>query len=139
MRIAAKSTLIALVVFLALLAGFAVWTQYQLRSVAETLMGGTARLLGSEIAAAISESAVTQLLQADAAAHRQLEQTVEDLATHSDVVASISVVDGGGRVVASNDLESGRQLPAADVVFEGNRGTQFLTADAPLSGGAYYL
>ena len=139
MRLAAKSTLVALVIFLALLTGFAVWTQFQLQSLAKTLMESTARLLGSEIASTISESAAEQLLRADSAAHQQLEHTVADLAAHSDVIASISVVDAQGHVVASNDLETGRQLPPPDVVFQGDKKTQFLTSDDALTGGEYHL
>lgn len=139
MRLAAKSTLVALILFLALLTSFAVWTQYQLQSLAKTVMESTARLLGSEIAATISETAADQLLRDDSAAHQQLEHTVEELAAHSDVVASISVVDAQGQVVASNDLETGRQLPPPDVVFQGERKTQFLTSDNAFTGGEYHL
>ncbi|MBP1687595.1 MAG: Flagellar sensor histidine kinase FleS [Deltaproteobacteria bacterium] len=139
MRLATKSTLVALVLFLALLTCFALWTQYELQWLAKTLMQSTARLLGNEIAASISESAAEQLLQADSAAHQKLEHTVEDLAAHSDVVASISIVDAQGQVVASNDLETGRPLPPPDVVFQGEGKTQFLTSDSGSRGGKYHL
>lgn len=139
MRLAAKNTLIALVLFLALLTCFAAWTQYQLQSLGKTLMENTARLLGSEIASTISKSAAEQLLRDDLAAHQQLARTIADLAAHSNIVASISVVDAQGKVVASNDLETGRQLPPPDLVFEGQQETQFLTSDRAFTGGVYHL
>ncbi len=139
MRLATKSTLAALIVFLILLGAFSWWTTYQLQSFAATLMEGSARLLGSEIAAAISESAVEELLQGDSTARRRLERTVEDLATHSDVVASVSIVGANGRVVASNELESGRQLPLPDVIFHDDKSIRFVTYESGLNGGKYHL
>ena len=139
MRLATKSTLAALIAFLILLGGFSWWTTYQLQSFAATLMEGTARLLGSEIAAVISESAVEELLRADATARVQLERTVADLATHSDVVASVSVVDADGQVVASNELEGGRQLPLPDVIFHDDKSIRFMTYESALNGGKYHL
>ena len=139
MRLATKSTLFALILFLGLLAGFALWTEYQLRSVARGLMENTARLLGSEIAAVISESAMAQLAQADSSARQRLDQILMDFTAHSDVVAAISVVDERGQVVASNDLDSGRQLAPPEVLFHDDKRAQFLSSDAGLGGGKYHL
>ena len=58
MRLAVKSTVTLIAVYLLTLIGLVVWTEYELRSVATSLMEDTARLVGSEIAAAMSEAAL---------------------------------------------------------------------------------
>src|SRR5512143_2803973 len=139
MRLAVKSTVTLIALYLLALVGLVVWMEYEVRSVAGSLMGATARLVGNEIAAAMSESALDQLLQADPAARQRFEQIVADLRRRSDVVASMTVVDESGRVVVSDELENGRQLALPAVIFEGTTKPQFLTARSPLEGGHYHL
>jgi len=139
MRLALKSTLILLSVYFVLLGGLALWLEYQLRSMAETLMEGTARIVGGEIAAAMSGSALEQLLQADPSARQRLEQILADLTKHSDVVASIVVVNEAGKVIASDDVEVGRQLAIPEVVFQNDKRVQFLGSKEPFHGGKYHL
>lgn len=139
MRLVTKGTLAALVAFLILLGTFAVWSEYQLRSLATTLMGGTARLLGTEIAAVVSGAAAEDLLRDDPAARERLDQLVADMSTNSQVVASVTVVDQNGMVVASKDMEPGRQLARPEVIFGDKKRSQFLTSEAPLDGGRYHL
>jgi signal transduction histidine kinase len=139
MRLVTKSTLSALVAFLVLLGIFAFWSEYQLRSLTSALMQGTARLLGSEIAAVISQTAAEDLLRADPDAQARLEALVADLSSNSEVVASVTVVDAYGFVVASKDMETGRQLARPDVIFGNTKRSQFLTLDAPFEGGTYHL
>jgi signal transduction histidine kinase len=139
MRFATKSTLTLLVVYLGLLGGLALWLDYQLRTMADTLMEGTARLVGREIATAMSESALDQLLHADPSARARLEQIVANLTARSDVVASIAVVDDTGTVVVSDDIDAGRQLAIPQVIFRGNKGVRFLSSRVPLQGGRYHL
>ena len=139
MRLALKSTLILLSVYFVLLGGLALWLEFQLRAMAETLMEGTARIVGGEIAAAMSGSALDQVLQADPNARQRLQQILADLTKHSDVVASIVVVDEHGKVVASDDVEIGRQLAIPEVVFQSEKRVQFLSSKAPFQGGKYHL
>ena len=139
MRLATKSLAVALVVYAALLGCFAFWMDYQRRSLAQGLMEGTARLLGTEVAALISQSAAEELLQADSTARQRLEQLVLDLSSRSEVVASLTVVDASGKVVASKDVEPGRQLVSPEVVFQSDRRPQFLSSDVPLGGSKYHL
>ena len=139
MRLVTKSTLSALVAFLILLGLFALWSEYQLRSLTSALMQGTARLLGSEIAAVISQTAAEDLLHADPEAGARLEALVADLSANSEVVAAVTVVDANGLVVASKDVETGRQLTRPDVIFGDKKRSRFLTSPAPLEGGTYHL
>lgn len=140
MRLATRSTLVALSAFVPLLVGFAFWTEYQLRSLSTALMEGTARLLGTEIASVVSETVADQLLQADPDAQGRLNQIVADLSTNSEVVAALTVVDATGKVVASKDLEAGRQLAPAEVIFTDKRRSHFLPGETPLDdGGRYHL
>ena len=139
MRLATKSMVIAVLVYAVLLATFVLWMDYQRRSLARGLMEGTARLLGTEIGALISESAAAELLEADSTARQRLEQLVLDLTSHSEVVASITVVDASGQVVASKDVEPGRQLVSPEVVFQNDRRPQFVSSEVPLGGSKYHL
>jgi signal transduction histidine kinase len=139
MRLVTKSTLAALVAFLILLGAFAVWSEYQLRSLATALMEGTAHLLGSEIAAVVSDVAAEDLLLDDPAARERLERMVGDLTANSQVVASVTVVGADGLVIASKDIEVGRQLARPEVIFGDTSRSQFLTAESPLEGGTYHL
>lgn len=103
-------------------------------------MESTARLVGSEVAAILSESAIDQLfLRSDWEAGQRLEQMVADLAAHSEVVASISVVDVDGLVVVSKDIPVGQQLALPAVIFHSDRRPQFVSTEAGRDGGVYHL
>src|SRR5512140_2998032 len=101
MQFAVKSTVTLVVLYLLSLGALAVWMDYGLRSVSGSLMEETARLVGSEIATAMSEAAREQLLLGDPATRQRLVQMVTDLTKRSDVVASITVVDDSGQAVVS--------------------------------------
>ena len=139
MRLAVKSTVTLTALYLLILGGLGLWMEYELRSVVGSVMEDTARLVGNEIAAALSESALAQLLQGDPATRQLLEQIVGDVTTRSHVVASIAVVDDSGRVVVSDDLEMGHQLVMPAVIFQGTTQPQFLSAQSPFQGGKYHL
>jgi signal transduction histidine kinase len=138
MRLAVKSTAALVVLYLLILVCLALWMEHQLRSTANSLMEGTARLVGTEVAAAVSESALDQLLQGDPVTRERLTQVVSDLTQRSHVVASLSVVDSG-RVVVSDELEVGHQLASPAVLFQDTRRPQFLSPRSPFTGGAYHL
>jgi len=50
MRLAVKSTAALIVLYLLVLVCLVLWMEYQLRSTANSLMEGTARLVGTEVA-----------------------------------------------------------------------------------------
>jgi signal transduction histidine kinase len=139
MRVVLKSALVAVVFYLFLLGGLAGWMEYELRSVTATLMEGTARLLGGQIAAALSGTALDQLIEAHSVTRQRLVEMVADLTTRSNVVASISVVDRDGRVIVSDDMEIGRQLAIPEAIFHGSKRAQLLRPESPFEGGQYHL
>jgi len=139
MRFAVKSTVSLIALYAVILGGLIVWADYEQRSVATSLMEDTARLVGNEIAAAMSESAREQLLLGDPATRQRLVQVVADLTQRSDVVASIAVVDETGKVIVSDELETGQQLALPAVIFQETTQPQFLSSPSPLQGGTYHL
>src|SRR5438309_9603698 len=104
MRLAVKGVLLLLTLYLIFLGGIGLWVGHSLRAISSSLIKNTARIIGSEVAAAISKSAVEDLVQGDPAARQRLEQLVADVSEHSEVVESIAVVDDAGKVAARDDL-----------------------------------
>jgi signal transduction histidine kinase len=139
MRFAVKSTVTLIALYVLILGGLVLWADHEQRSVAGSLMEDTARLVGNEIAAAMSESAREQLLLGDPATRQRLVQVVADLTQRSDVVASIAVVDESGKVVVSDEIEIDQQLASPGVIFQSTTQPQFLSSPSPLRGGVYYL
>lgn len=139
MRLAVKSTVTLIALYLLIVIGLGFWMEHQLRSAANSLMADTAQLVGTEIAAAMSESALEQLLQGEPATRQRLTQIVSELSKRSNVLASIAVVDDTGRVVVSDELEAGHQLANPAVIFQNTTQPQFLGSQSPFGGGAYHL
>ena len=138
MRLVVKSTVIATGIYLIVLAGLAVLTEYEVRSITSSVMEDTANLIGREVAASLSDAALAQLLQGDAATRQRLVETISDLSKRSNVVAAITVADDAGTVVVSDDFEIGHQLAIPAVIFHGSMEPQFLSARGR-SGGKYHL
>ncbi|HUI25143.1 MAG TPA: ATP-binding protein [Candidatus Kryptonia bacterium] len=139
MPLAIKGTFTAVAVYLLVLIGLAVWTEFEARSVAASFMEEVANLIGSEIAAGMSDPALTQLLQGDAASRQRLVHVISDLSKRSDVVASVTVVDERGQAVVSDDFEIGHQLAIPEAIFRGSTRSQFLSSHVPFQGGRYHL
>lgn len=138
MRLAAKTTVAILAFYILVLTGLGLWLQFRLSMVATSLVRNTARLIGSEIAKAVSGAAIEELLQGKKADREVLNQIVSDLSEQSAVLASISVINEEGKVVASDELEPGHQLSIPQVIFQGKKKVELASPDI-LSGGAYYL
>jgi len=139
MRFALKSTLPLIGLYLVAMAGLALWMDREMRSVTRSLMEETARLVGSEIAAAMSGSALDELLVAGPVTRQRLTALAADLAQASDIVASITVVNQSGQVVVSDELEIGRQLMIPELVFQGKAEPQFLGSEFPFGRGTFHL
>lgn len=138
MRLAAKTTIAILAFYLVFLTGFGLWLQFRLSLVATSLVRNTARLIGSEIAKAVSGAAIEELVQGKKADRQALNQIVSDLSEQSAVIDSISVINEEGKVVVSDELEPGHQLSNPQVIFQGKKKVELASPDI-LSGGAYYL
>ena len=138
MRLAAKTTIAILAFYLIFLTGFGLWLQFRLSLVATSLVRNTARLIGSEIAKAVSGAAIEELVQGKKADRQALNQIVSDLSEQSAVIDSISVINEEGKVVVSDELEPGHQLSNPQVIFQGKKKVELASPDI-LAGGAYYL
>src|SRR5262245_33422293 len=139
MRLAVKGVLLLLALYLVFLGGIAFWVGHSLRSISSSLIKNTARIIGSEVASAISKSAVEDLVQGDPAARLRLEQLVADVSERSEVVESLAVVDEAGKVAASDDLEIGRQLAVPEVIFRREGEVEFADSKLMFQGGQYHL
>lgn len=110
MRLAVKTSLLLAVGFALILGALAVGVQYRLRSLEDGVTRQTARLLGREVAASLSEASLTRILRADAPARTHLRSLLDGLMESSEVVSSVTVVNEQGTVVASDDLPVGEQV-----------------------------
>jgi signal transduction histidine kinase len=138
MRLAVKGTLALLVFYFVALGGLALWVQAELGTLATTFVRNTARLIGNEVARAVSGTALEQLVSGDAESRAQLAKMVADLSENSDVVASIDVVDDRGQVIASDTLPIGQQLSPPQVIFSEKKKVELASSNL-LTGGDYYL
>lgn len=117
MRLAVKTSLLLAVGFALILAALAAGVQYRLRSLEDGVTRQTARLLGREVAASLSEASLTRILRADAPARTHLRRLLDGLMESSEVVTSVTVVNEQGLVVASEDLPVGEQVATPLDVF----------------------
>lgn len=139
MRLALRNTLFLIVAYAAVLLLLAGAVVFQLLMLQASVQKETTRLFAREIAGVLTEPSLNRLLQADPEARQNLRTLIEHLTRSSQVVSSISVVDRGGRVVASDNRPVGSHLPAPDQIFHENR-MRFATIGAwPFSAGLYEL
>jgi len=138
-RLVVKAAVVLCVLYLGFVGGIAYWMERSVGSLSRSMLRNTARLVGNDIAAVISKSAIDELRLGDPMARERLEQTMEDITSRSEVVSSVSVVDIGGRVVASDELDVGRQVADPDLIFPAEGHPEY---DAPRliqQDEAYYL
>jgi len=117
MRLGLKSVFVLVAGYAVLVAGFGLAIDRWLRDFEDQGAMQTVRLIASENAAQISERALGALGDPDETSRRLLRSRLEDIVLFSEVVSSLTVVDEGGRVVASDLWPSGELLPEPRVVF----------------------
>jgi signal transduction histidine kinase len=139
MRLALKSTLSFLFIYLVVVAGVAWWTAAELRASADSLAESTAQLVGGEVARTLAASAVEQLQRGDEPTRARLEQIVDDVTHHSSILTSVAVVDRTGKVIAGDNVELGRQLAIPDAIFGADYSARLLNTGGPLAGGSFYM
>ncbi len=135
MRLALKSTLAFLLIYLVVIGGVAWWMALQLSALTDSMAASTTQLVGSEVARALADSALDQLQRADDATRARLEQIVDDVTQHSSILTSLAVVDRSGKVVAGDHVEIGRQLAIPEVIF----GHDYTSVSGPLGSGSFYM
>jgi hypothetical protein len=127
MRFSTKSGLAILAVYFAGLGAIALWLDYELRSVSNETLTDTAELVGREIAAALTESTLQQVLNSDPQATSNLEQIVADVTERSQLVTALLVVDANGNVLAGEGDQPGSQAALPEVIFGGDTRPRFLS------------
>jgi signal transduction histidine kinase len=135
MRLALRTTLILLLAYALALGVVAAFVLAEVRTSELEIEREASRLVGREVAAALSEPSLERLMLADRATREQLRVIIHDVTGPSSSVRSITVVDRRGRVVASDDLRTGSTLPVPAEVFPGGEGQRFFD----LPDGAYAL
>jgi signal transduction histidine kinase len=138
MRLAVKSVLAILALYVTVLAGIGIWLQYEFSSLATSLVRNTARLIANEIAGAVSGPAVDQLVAGKEADRERLAQIVARISEESDIVDSVAVVDKTGTVVAGDPPLLGRHLTPPQVIFAQKQRFE-LSSPTLLRGGDYHL
>ena len=141
MKLGLKSALGLVVAHLALVVCVAVGLERTLRSLEEQLSADTVRLLAREQANLVFERSVAALLYPDADSRRRLHERIQDVTELSEVLTSLSVVDAGGRVVASEAAENGGPFAPAAQLFGNPPRSRLEASGRPsfLSGGDYVV
>lgn len=140
MPLGSRRTLILIAVYIAFAAGIAVWLDYEGRALAIQLINSTARLIGREVTAVVSEPALDQLVQKDGETRQRLQQVVDDLTEHSEVIDSIDIVDESGKIVASDDpSEEGDQADLPEELLSGSQKVEFPVTHSASVLGTYHL
>ena len=122
MRLSTKSALALIALYLALTGSLAVFTDLELRSLTAATMERTAHLIGREMAVALTQLPVGDLLDERPAARRRLYRSLGEMTVASQVVRSVDVVSGGGEVLASDEFTRiGTDRPAPWQLFATSR------------------
>lgn len=118
MRLAVQRGVLLLAAYLAGVAALGWWLRATVDDEAAALMDETARLVASEVAAALDESVIAGLLQGSPAERLRLLNQTFEFVRRSTMVRSLQVVDASGEVFASDEFTAiGRRLTPALAIF----------------------
>lgn len=122
MRLPLQRAVLPLVLYLLLIAALAWWANAALDAVAARVMDDTAHLVASEVAGALDEQLVTDLVEGQPADRFRLIGQIQDLTKRSAMVRSLEVVDSRGEIFASeNFVRATRRAPLPAQVFGSRR------------------
>lgn len=128
MRFSTKSGLVILAIYFAVLGGIALWMDRELRAISNETMRDTAQLVAREIAGALTEPALQQVLNSDPAATSNLKSIVADVTQRSQLVTSLMVVDASGTILAADeDGQVGQQAAMPQVIFGAETRPHFIS------------
>ncbi len=140
MRVAAKTTLIVLILYILVLIGVGFWIENELRLTVRKLMEDTARLVGQEVATALHEQTMDQLLAGTTRTRQELRQSLKTATSLSAVLESLAVIDQAGKVVASDDQTLvGSQFAVPAKVFADSREPRLFSSFDRLFGGGRHI
>lgn len=117
MRIAAKATLYVGTGYLLTVCALAFLVHERISSREEQVARRAANLVGHEIAAALSEASLARILRADFPTRTHLRRLIDGLTEDSALLASVTVVNELGTVVASDNMPIGTSVPRPGEVF----------------------
>jgi signal transduction histidine kinase len=117
MRLGAKSMLLLLAAYASAILAFAVGVDRWLHGFADGAALETSRLLARENAAILSERTIGAFEAPDEKSRALLRARIEDLVLLSEVVRSITVVDGEGRVIASDRPPTDQRFETPAALF----------------------
>lgn len=139
MRLVLKSVLGLLALYVVLIAGLIWWLRATIDGNTRTLIEETARLVGIEVATAINDEVVDDLL-AGRAGEADVLETIDDVARRSQLVRAVKVVDRDGKVIASDGSAGAEErLPAPGELFAEDSRSRLTTRTFRLSAPVVLL
>ncbi len=117
MRIAAKATLWVGTGYLLTVCALAVLVHERIGRREEEVAQRAANLVGHEIAAALSEASLARIIRKDLPTRTHLRRLIDGLTAESSLLASVTVVNELGTVVASDNVPVGTTESLPDELF----------------------
>jgi signal transduction histidine kinase/uncharacterized membrane protein affecting hemolysin expression len=139
-RLARQYTLLLFLFYVVAVVGLGWWARGALDAASAAVMEDTAQLVAGEVAAALDEEVVNELLAGDPQSRIRLLNQLFDLTRRSQVVDSLEIVDGSGEVFASGQFEAiGRQVATPADVFRGRMKPRLLAEPAAGTAGGRWV
>lgn len=140
MRLPLQRAILLLALYLLVVGLFAWWAGTALRDASTTVMEETARLVASEVAAALDDQVVTDLVEGNPTDRLRLVQQIFELTRRSATVRSLEVVDVHGEVFASDEFVAvGRRAPPPAELFGRRREPRLLAEPGEGGKGRSYI
>jgi two-component system sensor histidine kinase AtoS len=131
MRLGVKSTLLMVAAYSLLIGAFGYIVDRWLHGFEDTVVLETLKLLAREKTALLSERALGALAANDDHSSALLRERIEDLSLLTEFPSSITVVNAGGKVVASDRVGAGRTAATVAALFGTSAEVRVKTAGAP--------
>jgi signal transduction histidine kinase len=135
LRIAAKATLYVGTGYLLTVVALAFLVHERIARREEEVAQRAAHLVGHEIAAAMSEASLARILRADLPTRTHLRRLIDGLSEDSSLLASVTVVNQLGTVVASDNVPVGTRAPLPFEVFGEEREIRYASEEIPQPAG----
>lgn len=125
-------------VYLVVIVLLAAWMDRRFRILSSDALAASVRLIGRELAAALA-AAPGPVLPTDAESRTRLKRLVEQMTDRSESVRSLDVVDGTGRIVASDDPQLlGRQAASPEEALRNGHAPYLRVPESALAPAATY-
>jgi signal transduction histidine kinase len=135
-RIWQKSALVLVGCYALIMLGLAVGMEVWLRSVEHGLANTTSRMIARQVAATLSAASVDRILDGDPNTGQLVKELIADLTDRSEVVASLSVIDATGTVLAGDQGSAGTRA-TPDELFSSSPRLRLTLIQGPMGRGHY--